>query len=120
MTTSADIVWNAITDSAKKKFDYSSFEEQFIDVDENLADNLLFKIIIGFASKKTDEIISLELFNEMMMIGFIWKLEDIQDFIKDKDKVLKSEIYSSQLAGSLLEDGNDPLMVLNSINQLLN
>lgn len=55
-----------------------------------------------------------------MMIGFVWKLEDIQDFIKDKDKLLKLEIYTSQLAGTLLEDGNDPLMVLNSINQLLN
>jgi len=120
MTTSSDIVWNAITDSAKNKFDYKSFEEQFIDVDQNLADNILFKIIIGFASKKTDEVISLELFNEMMIIGFIWKLEDIQDFIKGKDKLLKSEIYSSQLAGSLLEDGNDPSMVLNSITQLLN
>jgi len=120
MTQNADLVWNAITDSAKKKFDYKSFEEQFAEIDENLADNILFKILIGFASKKTDEIISHELFNEMMMIGFIWKLEDIKDFIKDKGKTFKLEIYLSQLASSLLEDGSDPVMVLSSISPLLN
>lgn len=119
MTSNTDIIWNAITDSAKKKFDYNSFEEQFSDVDENLADNLLFKIIIGFASEKSTEIISLELFNELMLIGFIWELKDIHDFIKEKEKLLKIEIYSSQLAISLLEDGNDPMTVLHSINQLL-
>ncbi len=119
MASGADIVWNTITDSAKNKFDYNLFKEQFDDEDENLADNILFKTIIGFASKKTNEVISLELFNEMMMIGFIWELEDIQEFIKDKESLLKLEIYSSQIANSLLEDGKDPLMVLNAINQLL-
>lgn len=88
-------------------------------MDKELANNILFKIIIGFASKKSSEIISIELFNEMMMIGFVWKLEDIQAFIKDKDTLFKTEIFSSQLANSLLEDGNDPIMVLNSIHQLL-
>lgn len=120
MTQDTDLVWNAITDSAKKKFDYKSFEEQFSEIDENLADNILFKILIGFAGNKTSEIISHELFNEMMMIGFIWKLDDIKDFIKDKDKTFKLEVYLCQLANSLLEDGAAPVVVLNSINHLLN
>lgn len=120
MTTNTELIWNIITDSAKRKFDYDSFEKQFIEIDESLADNILFKVIIGFASNKTSERISLELFNEMMLIGFMWKLEDIQSFVNDKDKILKLEIYSSQLASSLLQDGNDPSIVLNSINQILN
>lgn len=120
MTSSSDIVWDTITNSAKTKFDYTSFEEQFDDEEENLADNILFKTIIGFVNKKTNEVIALELYNDMMMIGFIWELEDIQEFIKDKEILLKSEIYACQIANSLLEDGKDPLMVLNAINQLLN
>jgi hypothetical protein len=120
MTDNTELIWGTITDSAKKKFDYNSFEEQFAEIDENLADNILFKIIIGFASNKTSEKISLELFNELMMIGFLWKLEEVQKFVNDKDKTLKLEIYSSQLASSLLQDGNDPLAVLNSVRQLLN
>jgi hypothetical protein len=46
MKNSSEIIWNSITDNAKKKFDYKSFEEQFIEIDENLADNTLFKIIV--------------------------------------------------------------------------
>lgn len=120
MKNKEDIVWNAITDSAKSKFDYSSFEEQFKEIDEDLADNILFTIIIGLASKKTKELISHELFNQIMMMGLHWKLEDIKSFIADKDKLFSSEIFSSTIAYSLLEEGNDPYVVLNSINQLLN
>jgi len=52
-----------------------------------------------------------------MLIGFIWELKDIHDFIKEKH--LKIKIFSSQLAISSLEDGNDSLTVLHSINQIL-
>ena len=120
MDQTIDLIWNAITNSAKRKFDYSDFEKQFIEINENMADNILFQVIIGFASKKSSEVISSGLFNQMLMTGFIWKLEDIKDFVAGKDKLFSIEIYASQLANSLLDDGNEPAAVLNSITQLLN
>ena len=120
MTDTRDLIWNAITDSAKTRFDYGSFEKEFNEIDANIAENILLKVIEGFANRQTDEIISLELFNQMMMIGSIWKKEDIMAFVEGKDKLLKLEIYTIQLAYSLLQDGGDPLVVLNSVKQLLN
>jgi len=114
-----DLIWNRITDSAKKKFDYKTFESEFNKIDDNIAENIIFQIIVGFASDKTEEIIALELYNQMLMTGFVWQLDEIQKFIEDKKSLLKIEIYSAQLASSMLQDDNDPLSVLNGINQLL-
>lgn len=119
-SASTDFIWNAIVNSAKRKFDYNSFAEDFNEINENLAENVLFKIILGFASEQTSEIISLELFNEIMMMGLFVKKEDIRIFVAGKDKILNLEIYATQLAGSLLQDGKDPVAVLDSVNQLLN
>ena len=116
----SDLVWNAITDSAKRRFDYKSFAEDFNEINDNIADNLLFKIIVGFVEKKESKIISLELFNDMMMTGFIWKLEDIQSFVEGKDKVFGMEILASRIAVDLLQNGNDAASVLIAINQFLN
>ena len=120
MKASQDIVWDAITNSAKSKFDYSSFENQFKEVGENIADNILFKIIIGYASKKTSEILSEELIGDMMMLGYLWEINELKDFLRNKENLFKTEIFACQMAANLLEDGSDPIVVLNTINQFLN
>ncbi len=43
MSYSQDIVWNAITDSAKTRFDYSSFERLFAGFDNDTGDSRLLK-----------------------------------------------------------------------------
>jgi len=120
MSDKQDLIWNAITTSAKSKFDYSSFEKDFNEIDENIAENILFKVTVGFANQQTSDVISAELFNQMMMIGFVWDKVEIKDFVEGKDQLLKLEIYTTQLAGSLLEEGKDSLEVLNTVKQLLN
>lgn len=120
MNNSTDLVWDAITNSAKGKFDYHSFEESFNEVDENFAESILLKIIIGFANEKTEEVISLEILNELLMIGFAVELEEIENLVKGKRNILKAEVFTTQMAHSLLEQGNDPVMVLKSIGLLLN
>lgn len=115
-----DLIWNKITNSAKKKFDYKSFEAGFKEIDENLAENILFKVIVSFASEDTKEFISAKLFSEMLLIGFMWEKDQINAFLRNKDKELCLEIYVTQLANSMLEDGNNATSVLNNVNQLIN
>lgn len=108
-------IWNTITDSAKRKFDYSSFKKDFpFD-----PDNVIFKVIVGLVNKKEKEELIAELHIEMLMTGFIWKKNDIEKFIDGKESLFKTEIFATQLAFDMLQKGNAPLIVLNSISQIL-
>lgn len=119
MENTEDFVWNRITNSAKTRFDYASFEKDCNEVNKNIAENILFAIIVGFASKETNEAISMKVYNQMLMTGFQWELNDIQNFIEGKDKLFKLEIYLTQLAASLMEEDNDPLAALGAIERFL-
>ena len=114
-----DLVWNTITNSAKRRFDYKDFSEGFNDSNENVADNLLFKIIVGFVENKSSKIISLELFSSLMIHGLIWELKEIESFVEGKEKVFKIEIFATKIAIDLLQDGNNPESVVMAIGQLL-
>ena len=108
-------IWNLIIDSAKKKFDFLSFEKDFpFDTD-----GVIFKIITGFAAEQKKEILVLELHNQMLPIGFNWDRKDIAKFIEGKESLFKIEIYACQLAIDMLNNGNDTISVFNSISQLL-
>lgn len=120
MRNSTDIVWDAIIASAKTKFDYSSLENQFNVIDPEIADNFLFKLIIGFAAKDSEVKISYELLNPLLAIGISLPIAEVESFVKGKDKILAKEIFASQIAHSLLEEGEDPQNLLKSILQMLN
>lgn len=114
-----DIIWDTITNKAKTRFDFEKFAKKFSELDENMADIILFQIIVGFASNEKEEIIAAKLFSNFLLTGFIWDKKEIDKFLSDKKDVLKIEIYVTQLANDLLRNGNDPVSVLNSVNQLL-
>lgn len=115
-----DIVWDAITNNAKRKFDFAEFASDFNDIDENIAENILFQIIASFAGDKSEEFIAHELFNQMVLTGFMWDIEDIKTFLADKRELLKVEIFAAQIAFNLIEDGTEPFIVLSKIQPLLN
>jgi hypothetical protein len=115
MKSIEDKIWDTITNSAKGKFDYDSFRENFL-IDPDM---VIFMIILGFASGKSKEMIKMELFNQMLMTGFKWKVEDIADFINDKEELFKLEINLSKTSKNMLDAGNEPLIVYNLISQLL-
>lgn len=114
-----ELIWDIITDKAKTRFDFAAFSKEFSAINESLADNILFQVIAGFASGQTKESIAIKLYHNMLMIGFEWKEKDIEEFLSDKKERLKHEIYITQLAGDLLNSGNDPSAVLQSVNQFL-
>ncbi|WP_445956550.1 hypothetical protein [Yeosuana sp.] len=114
-----DLIWDTITNSAKTKFDYVTFSKDFNEIDDEIADNILFKLIIELASGETKETISNKIYMDVLMLGFKWDKAEIDEFIKDKDLALKLEIYVAGLANDMLQQGNSTKSVLNSINTLL-
>lgn len=104
-----------ITDSAKKKFDFDSFENKY-PLDADLA---LFKIIVDFAINKDLNIIAAELHSQLLIAGFIWQMEEINAFLKGKKEILKFEMCAAKLASDMLQNGNDPIIVCKSIKPLL-
>jgi hypothetical protein len=115
MESTEELIWNKITNSAKGRFDYSTFQEDFpFD-----PDMIIFKIIIGFAANNEKEIIVLELFNEILIIGYTWDKKELLQFVEEKEKLFKLEIFVARLAINMLNEGTDPVAVYNSICKLL-
>ncbi len=112
-----EIIWDAITDSAKNKFDYQNFSETFDNIHSNIAENIIFQIIIGLANNKNE--LKYELHNQILQLGIKWDITEISLFLEDKNVVFKNEIYATQLAMDLLQNGTEPIAVLNSIQFLL-
>ena len=63
----AGLIYDNITNSAKTKFDYKSFAKGFDEIDEKIADNILFKVLVEFASDEEKENIAYKLFNEILL-----------------------------------------------------
>jgi len=112
-------IFDKITDSAKARFDYSSFSSELNDYKENLAENILFTIISSLSVEEDVNIISLKLFNELLMCGLKWDLELIKQFVTDRKVDLQLEIFATNLAANMLHNGENPLTVLNAVNQIL-
>jgi hypothetical protein len=110
-----DLIWDSITNSAKKKNDFASFKKDYpLD-----ADMILFKIIVDFAIKKDLEIIANEIHAQLLMTGFMWKMEEIIDFLNGNKEFLKLEISVAKLASDMLQTGSDPVSVYKSMQLLL-
>ena len=115
-----DKIWDLITNKAKARFDFKTFAKDLSELGEDYAENILFEIILGFASGEDEKTIAAKLHNEFLMSGFIWDKKEIDVFLIGKKDVMRLEIYATRLANNLLRDGNEPAVVLQSVNKLLN
>jgi hypothetical protein len=119
MISNKEQIWDTITDSAKEKFDYPAFEKMFADNDIILAENILFKVITDYASKKTKSKICNEIFTELLTAGIQWEIEEINKFIDDKEELLKLEINLTLFASAMLQEENDLDLIMNNIDQFI-
>ena len=110
-----DIIWDAITNSAKTKFDYASFEANF----PFSPDMLLFSIIVGLATGRNKEEMSFELYNQVLAVGFSIDQTEILDFINRHESTFGMEVLAARIAGDMLSQGTDPMAVYISISQLI-
>jgi hypothetical protein len=106
MNVTEETIWNEITDRAKVKCDYATFESQFSKLgEERMAETLLFMIIVGFASGKTKEAIASECRGELLLLGLGLDERSFEEFLKLKDQELATEIESVRFAQSMLDQG---------------
>ena len=106
MTPTEDIVWDTITDSAKKRFDYNNFKKIFEDLnEENVAENILFLIILGYVDEKSNSEIIVDINNNLLLLGCSFTDNDLRGFLENKNVELKNEIRAADVALSLLSQG---------------
>ena len=71
MRQAEDIVWAAITESARRRFDYAEFKNRLsASGDERVADFILFQIIEGLAENLTHEELLLKVSGDLELSGF--------------------------------------------------
>jgi hypothetical protein len=120
METSVEYeIWDSIVNSAKTKFDYKHIISLFKQTDSEIIDKFLFHILVAFACGEDHPTISTNLFNELQQIGFDCTEHQIDEFIADKHEVFSIEIYATYIAFSLLEDGEEPVAITTTIQDLL-
>ena len=110
-----DNIWNAITESAKKRFDYNTLEEEL----PYGANTFLFQIIMGLAFEESKDIAALKLMNNFLVSGIGIEKKEILQFMTDNKSALGSEILASRIAGDMFNNGEDPTAVFVAISQVL-
>jgi len=99
------VIWDAITNSAKKRFDYASFNKDFPFV----SDTIILKIVVDLASSKPKDTITTQVYDDVLTAtGEHWDTNQITQFISDKDEVFKREIFAVKRAGNMMYEGNEP------------
>ena len=115
-----DQITDYILESAKTRFDYSEFLEEFPQVDELFVEeNILFPIIAGKAHEETDYEIAAKMNAAFLISGFQLSIEDLQEMIEKKGHELGLEILAFGIAADSLQQGANPAEVLHQISQLL-
>lgn len=118
---SEDLIWDSITESAKSRFDYRGFSQPLVGagLPENFPDNMVFQTICHLVEKKPLGQIKAELKMNLMMSGFDLDDTALDDFIENKENELSKEIYVTDTAFQMLQDGSDPMQVLLFVKNFL-
>ncbi len=111
-------IWDYITNSAKRRFDYSTLEEQF-SFDSDWADIILWDVIVGFAGGKKKDIIALEIHTKLIGPQVNWEVKNILQFLDDKEKLFQLEILASRMATEMFYNGGKPAIILTEMTRLL-
>jgi hypothetical protein len=113
-----DAIWDTITNSAKNRFDYKSFEAGFRLEDGKIPENILFQVIVRLASGETKESVAAHLKTEALLLGCSFEDHVLESLLEHKEKELKTEIHAAQLAHTMLENGAHPDAVLETVHKL--
>jgi hypothetical protein len=115
-----DQITDYILESAKTRFDYAEFLDEFSQVDELFVEeNILFPIIAGKAHEETDYEIAAKMNSAFLISGFQMSIEDLQEMTEQKGHELGLEILAFGIAADSLQQGANPAEVLHQISQLL-
>lgn len=115
-----DIVWDRITDSAKRRIDYEELVEAFDAFgDPALPENVLFQVIIGRATGEDKGAIASKLESHLMVLGIGVENGSLVDLIAEVEPAVSKEILATKAALIMFQEGGDPIDVLAMVSQLL-
>jgi hypothetical protein len=121
MRNTEETIWDTITNSAKERFDYRSLEAVFQETDnDNFAENILFKMILGLSAGQTKEDLTTQLTTDMALIGLGFKEHYLENLLEHKAEELSTEILATQFARSMLDQGSHPVPILEAVHKMLN
>ncbi|NOU36191.1 MAG: hypothetical protein HOO88_05435 [Kiritimatiellaceae bacterium] len=118
MRQAEDIVWSTITESAKRRFDYTGFKNH-LNGDERVAEYILFQIITGYAEELSLAEFLSKLREELRLFGYSFSSAELDEFLADKKEILNAEIIAAKEALSGFAQGKDAPGLLVQIQRLL-
>ena len=105
MSIPESAIYDLITDSAKTRFDYKAFETEFSlpDMDLNVADKVLWQILMYLAMDDGPETIALKVRNDIILSGFfIPDTDGLSQLIINNQVNWKKEIEALKMATGML------------------
>ena len=118
MRQAEDIVWSAITESAKRRFDYTGFKDR-LSGDDRVSEYVLFQIIVGYAEELSREEFLSKIREDLRLFGYPFSAEELEEFLADTKDVLHAEIRAAKEALSGFAQGKDAPGLLVQIQRLL-
>lgn len=120
MRQAEDIVWSAITESAKRRFDYTGLKNHLsASGDERVAEYILFQIIVGYAEHLSRDELLLKVKGDLQLFGYSMSAKDLEEFLADKKEILNTEILAAKEALAGFAQGKDAPGLLVRIQRLL-
>lgn len=121
MRQAQDIVWNSITESAKRKFDYTGFRTRLSESgdDDRTAEYILFQIVVGYAEGLSAEEILSKVSGDLQLFACSISEDELVDFLADKRELLAEEVHAAKEALSGFAQGGKAPVVLAQVKAAL-
>ena len=115
-----DLIEDFILSSAKTRFNFPQFVQDFPEGDEVFVEGeFLLPLIAGKAFGETDTEIAEKMLSSFMMLGYQMELNDLIEMIQEKGKELGPEILAFKIAADSLQQGAHPRDIVRQLEQLL-
>ena len=113
-------IYDFITNSAKRRFNYKDFEKQLSNMAGDKApENLLWEVICHLHANHHPAENQSNIFMQLAMLGVMMEQKDILDFIVVRHKDYALEIIAVQVATDNLNNGFPPDVVLQQTRDFL-
>ena len=115
-----DLIEYFILSSAKTRFNFLQFVQDFPDGDEVFVEGeFLLPVIAGKAFGETDTEIAEKMLASFMMLGYQIEITELIKMIQEKGKELGLEILAFKIAADSLQQGAHPRDIVRQLEQLL-
>ena len=120
MRQAEDLVWAAITESARLRFDYDEFKNRLsASGDERIADFILFQIIEGLAENRSLKELMLRIHEDLELFGYPASEDELAAILADKKEILSAEVHAAREVLSGFAQGQSAPELLELAHKLL-